>query len=106
MQELWGANTQNMDEAEVELPKHVAEAALQDGAYTDVAEAQDALAALHFQDGAEVAVAPSEPAFKDTGAAESSDDEDNNVELPAWTCACGPHAQRHPATTRAEQIQD
>jgi hypothetical protein len=86
LQELWAGNTQTFEQ-EVELPKHVAEAALHDGAYADVSQAQDAFAALHFQDAPSVAAAPSEPAFKDTGAVESSDDEGSNATPPAWACA-------------------
>jgi hypothetical protein len=88
VQELWEANTQAFDETDVDLPKHVAEAALQEGTYADINEAQDELAALQFQEAPERGAAPREPAFKDTGAAGSSDDDAQVQEAPVWTCSC------------------
>ena len=81
LQELWEANTQTtFDEPDVDLPKHVAEIALQDGTYHD---ANDALAALQVTGGA-----TREPAFKDTGApSELSDEDAAATETPYWACA-------------------
>ena len=87
MQELWDANTQAFEEPEVDLPKTVAEAALQDGAFEDIGQVQDDLANLQFQEPGNAAVDPKEPAFRDAGTVASSDDEAEAEEAPAWTCS-------------------
>lgn len=88
VQELWDASASAFDDPEV--AKTVAEAALQDGAFADINEVQDNLAGLNFQEVGDTAAVPNEPAFRDTGTAGSSDEEEPE-ELPAWTCACAPN---------------
>lgn len=97
-QELWDAQSRAFDEPDVaHLPKTLAEAALQEGAYDGLADVQGGLAGLSLHapgGGADAAL--SEPAFKDTGAAADSDDDTDDQELPPWTCACAPRTPPAP----------
>jgi hypothetical protein len=90
LQELWDPPGNSFGEPDVDLPKHVAEAALRDGTYEDISAVQVGIAGINFQEGGETATAPLEPEFKDTGAAAESDEETAEQELPTWTCACVP----------------
>lgn len=86
MQDLWESQTQGWDD----LPNQVAEVALQDSPFPD--PVNDGLSAVPFQDvpGEQP---PMEPAFQDTGAAGSSEDEAEPETLPPWTCSCAPVTQ-------------
>ena len=97
LQELWDAQGRAFDEPDVDLPKTVAEAALQEGTFDGLADVQGGLAGLSLHapgGGAEGAL--SEPAFKDTGAAADSDEDTEDQELPPWTCACAPRPRPRP----------
>lgn len=80
LQDLWESQTQGWDD----LPNQVAEVALQDSPFPD--PVNDGLSAVPFQDvpGEQP---PMEPAFQDTGAAGSSEDEAEPETLPPWTCS-------------------
>jgi hypothetical protein len=91
-QELWESQTQAWDDPAVDLAKTVAEVALDDAGYGDTGVHADALGDLQLQGVPGMSAGAAEPAFKDTGTAESSDEETEAQELPAWACACAhPH---------------
>jgi hypothetical protein len=82
VQELW--ESQGWDET-VDLANNVAEVALQESSFPETGN--EALSTVPFQDVAGGHV-PLEPAFQETGAAESSEDDAVPEQLPAWTCSC------------------
>ena len=90
LQDLWGGDsqlqTQGTWDPTVDLANNVAEVALQESAFPD--PTNEGLSAVPFQDVD--GQAPREPAFQETGAADSSEDEATPKDLPAWTCSCVP----------------
>lgn len=92
LQDLWGGDsqlqTQGTWDPTVDLANNVAEVALQESVFPD--PGNETLSAVPFQDVD--GHAAREPAFQETGAADSSDDEGTPKDLPAWTCAYDLHA--------------
>ena len=90
LQDLWGGEsqlqTQGTWDPTVDLANNVAEVALQESTFPD--PGGETLSAVPFQDVD--GQAPREPAFQETGAADSSEDEANPKDLPAWTCSYVP----------------